>query len=630
MASAYAHMVLDYYIQRLRRNRERREKQLRRLKTRRDVEAFQEKVRRAVRASFGPLPKRTPLMPKVTGRIERPGFVIEKLVFNSRPGCLVTANLYLPRGVQERAPAVLVPCGHAEEGKGYSLYQELCQRLVSCGFVVLIYDPFDQGERHQYVMVKSDLVGGCTHAHNMEGKQLDLLGEFFGSWRAWDGIRALDYLQSRPEVDPHRIGVTGNSGGGTMTEWLFALDERLAFAAPGCFVSTYLANVENELPQDSEQYPPGILARGLEMVDFLALRAPKPLLLLGQRYDYFDLRGLEKAHHDLLRIYRLLDAAERLEIFVGPRGHGMHRENQEAVAKFFSKWAGVDYQEADVEPLDPKLLWATDSGEVVREGGIPIYEFIARQARRLSKLRRPKDRELLRSRLFRLLGIPEDRPLPHYRVLRPIKIGGSNYGRYAVETEEGIEAILFRRLKHPEQAYLLEADPRCLVAVPHVSSEKEIVEGAPVGERGFLVDPRGMGESLPGGGERELFDPYGLDYMFHGLGLMLSEDYLGRRVFDVLQVIDLLRSAGAAMVDLYGRGLGSLVALFAALLHPSVQRLTLKNCPSSFEEWCLSPIVSWPSSCFPRGILRVADIPEMVSSMGGRVQITDPWGPMMG
>jgi len=276
-------MVLDDYVDKVRRIHQERKARLSRITTCRQAEAYQQEVREVIAGAFSLRPPKTELNARVTGVVERSAYRIEKVTFESRPGCMVTANLYIPRGLEEPAPCVLGTCGHMQEGKAGDLYQGFSQRLAHAGFVVLIYDPINQGERDQYHGLSGrEAVGGCCQAHNMMGKQLELLGEFFGMWRAWDGIRALDYLLGRPEVDQTRVGLTGNSGGGTMTTWLWAIEDRFTMAAPGCFVTTFLHNLENELPADCEQCPPGVLGAGLEMADFLIAGAPRPLLLLGQ------------------------------------------------------------------------------------------------------------------------------------------------------------------------------------------------------------------------------------------------------------------------------------------------------------------------------------------------------------
>ena len=174
------------------------------------------------------------------------------------------------------------------------------------------------------------------------GKQLELVGDFFGMWRVWDGMRALDYFLARPEVDTTRVGLTGNSGGGTVSTWLWALDERITMAAPSCFVTTFLHNLENELPADSEQYPPGVIGSGLDMADFIIARAPSPALLIGKRYDFFNRRGLQQAFDDVSKFYDLIGApAANRDSFIGPQEHGFSRHNQEAMVGFFARHADL-------------------------------------------------------------------------------------------------------------------------------------------------------------------------------------------------------------------------------------------------------------------------------------------------
>ena len=213
------------------------------LKTRADAEAHVREVRKKIAACFGPFPERTPLNPRVTGTVERDAYTIEKVIFESRPGFLVTANLYVPKGKKPPLPGVVGSCGHSTGGKAEPAYQSFAQGLARMGYVVLIFDPIGQGERLQYGHVEKEHRPGVgVGEHLLAGNQQFLVGEFFGSWRAWDGIRALDYLLTRPEVDPKLVGITGNSGGGTMTTWLCGLDRRWAMAAPGCFVTTFRRN----------------------------------------------------------------------------------------------------------------------------------------------------------------------------------------------------------------------------------------------------------------------------------------------------------------------------------------------------------------------------------------------------
>src|SRR5262249_3722124 len=164
--------------------------------------------------------ERTPLNPRVTGIVERPGYRIEKLTFESRPRLYVTANLYLPAAAG-RHPAILGPLGHSANGKAWPSYQKLFSNLARKGYAGLAYDPVGQGERIEYAGSRagqSAIGGGGTGEHEYAGRRLILLGTNFGLFRVWDGIRGIDFLLTRAEVDPERIGCCGQSGGGTLTQ----------------------------------------------------------------------------------------------------------------------------------------------------------------------------------------------------------------------------------------------------------------------------------------------------------------------------------------------------------------------------------------------------------------------------
>jgi dienelactone hydrolase/pimeloyl-ACP methyl ester carboxylesterase len=634
-SNGYQHMVHDYYVAKVRAIHQQRSEKLRSIKTKRQAFLYQQEVQKAIDRAFSPRPRKTALNPRITGVVERPGYRIEKLTFESRPGCLVSANLYVPDHVKGKAPGVIGACGHSEEGKGAGLYQGFCQRLARSGFVALIYDPFNQGERDQYSRLSErESVRGCCAAHNMMGKQLELLGQFFGMWRVWDGIRALDYLLTRPEVDPSRIGVTGNSGGGTLTNWLWGVEDRFAMAAPGCFVTMFLNNLENELPQDCEQYPPGLVGAGFEMIDLMIARAPKPVILLGQKYDYFDRRGLQVAYEELRKFYAVIGAPEEnVRLFIGPQGHGYSVHNQEAMVDFFAHHTGQQAVKVpETEVLDEAQLYATPQGDVVAAGATPIYEMIAKEADRLITKRRPLDTESLKKRLPSLLNLPSKRSLPHYRVLRPTRAARDTIARYAVETEDNVRAIMRKRM-HTPHSHTLDVEETVHLYLPHVSAEDDMVNDpmAVSLKRSYplyVLDVRGLGESIPED-KANFFQPYGMDYMFHGFGILLDESYLGRRVHDVLSTMDLLVHEGAQEVHLYGRGQGSLLALCAGLLHDSTASVTLKNAPASYSSWAHAPLVAWPSANFLRGVLKVFDLSDCMKALGDKLTVIEQWGPDM-
>jgi dienelactone hydrolase len=628
--NSFQRQVQDRLLTRVRQIGAGRARRLAALRTPAQVHAYQQQVRAYIAGAFAPLPERTPLAVQTTGTLAGDGFRVEKLLFYSRPGCPVTGNLYLPAPLTGRVPGVLVPCGHSHNGKAHGLYQQVCMRLARNGLAALIYDPFNQGERDQYHgQADHDLVKYCTMAHNMMGKQLELVGEWFGTWRLWDAMRALDVLAARPEVDPERLGATGNSGGGTMTSWLWATEPRLKVAAPSCFTTTELVNLENELPADAEQYPPGLLGAGYERVDLLLAQAPKPLLLLGQQYDFFDQRGFWRVHGELAAIYDQLGARDRLGAHMDQQGHGFSPANQLAAVRWLRQWLDVTgpLREDAPEPFAEAAVQVTPTGQVLDlPGTIPIQAQIAAIAAAHRAQWRPLRPAALRRRLRALLTLPPRRGVPHYRVLRavPGQAEGSVIARYAIETEPGICAVLRRPVTVPEHGADLTCPAELALYLPHLATEPEAA-AEPLAADAWGLDVRGLGESLPDLLPGESFwDSYGKDYFHHGFHLMLGESCLGRRVHDVLRTLDLLTARGLTRCHLRGHGQGALLALFAGVLHPAVATLTLRHLPASCTSWVATPLETWPAAMHLRGLLREFDLPECLAACPGQVTLLDP------
>lgn len=630
-------MVQDYYISRLRAIE--REGNARRaaLRTKADAEAYVENARSRIAAAFGPMPEKAPLNARTTGIIDRDTYVIEKVIFESRPQFFITANLYLPKDRGGRCPAVLGTCGHSPLSKAVAAYQSFAQGLARQGYIVLIFDPMGQGERVQLVSadlapllspIPGNSLSVTEHLHC--GKPLLLLGESLAGWFAWDGIRALDFLLSRPEVDPRHVGVTGNSGGGTQTTWLCALDPRITMAAPSCFVTTLRRNLENENIGDAEQIPPKLLAHGLDLLDFFAAFAPKPLILLGQEKDFFDARGVEEAFARLQPLYRLLGAEENVKVFVGPDAHGYSQPNREAMYGWFNrltKRAGTR-NEPGIKLEAPVVLQCTARGQVAELGSENIATLMRRRANERDRTRPVLSGAELERAVAEVLKLPTRHGPPDYRLMRARsrRLPTGSVGCFGVETEPGILAVTYRLSDGSMFHRPPRSGPRAALYVSHRSAEDEL--GAePLVAHGlkaeadaafFACDVRGIGASQPASGGRDFLHPYGLDY-FHAMhGLMLDEPYVGRKTHDVLTVIDWLRSLGHDHVHLIARGFGSVPATFAALLSPSVRSVTLKHAPASFRAIVDADDYDWPVSLFPWGALERFDLPDCYRALAGK------------
>ncbi len=641
----FPRMVQEHFVRRVREIAERSDRRRAALKTREDAEDYVHEVRSKILECFGPWPEKTPLNPRVTGTVEREAYRIEKIVFESRPGFLVTANLYVPRGLPFPRPGVVGSCGHSRNGKAAEPYQSFAQGLARLGLVCLIFDPLGQGERLQYPDEKlQSRVGVGVSEHLLAGNQQFLVGEFLGSWRAWDGIRALDYLLTREEVDPRHVGVTGCSGGGTMTTWLCGVERRWTMAAPDCFVTSFRRNLENELPADTEQCPPKALALGLDHSDFLAAMAPRPVVILAEEKDYFDIRGAEEAFERLKRLYALLGAADQVALSVGPNYHGYSRHNREAMYRWFLRASGQDdrVSEPEIRIEKDETLWCAPRGQVADMGSRPVWAFTraASEALRGKRPAAPAGKEL-RVRLARRLRI-EDRPendVPEFRILR--ETGGRRYPRprfatYAVETEPGIHALVYRLSGERLYSRPPRGPERAVLYVAHHSSDAELREeplaaellAAEPGVPFFACDIRGIGESRPNTcGDNMFLHPYGNDYFYAIHSIMLDRPYVGRKTLDVLRVLDWLASLGHTRVHLAGRGWGALPAAFAAVLSDTVAQVTLKNALASYSEVAEAERYAWPLSALLPGALLDFDLPDCYLALEKKgLRLIDPWG----
>ncbi len=336
--------------------------------------ALQQSTKNKLLVMIGGLPaERTPLRQKILGNIQSKGFHIEKLVFESLPGFYVTALVYVPENGAGKHPAVLVACGHSPIGKIY--YQALCQRLVQRGYLVICWDPVGQAERSQFwdeAAAKSRYNLVCGE-HAVLGNIAYLAGTNLIRWQIWDGMRALDYLLTRPDVDPNRISITGTSGGGVQASYIGALDERIKVVVPSCFISSLPMRAYNRIfadpDSDPEQDLDGMISQGVDHAGLLLLIYPRPVMIASAVLDFFPIEGARKTFREIGEVYDRFHVGNRIEMVEGYHKHQFSLENQEAALNFLDRFNNMPMREGlpSVSEFDVKTLQCTPTGQVLLE-----------------------------------------------------------------------------------------------------------------------------------------------------------------------------------------------------------------------------------------------------------------------
>ena len=645
----FPRMMQEYMTRRVRAAHAADADRIMALKTREEALEYIAEVRKKLSGVFGPWPDRTELNVRVTGEQDRGTYRVRNVIFDSRPGFPVTANIYLPVDYEGPRPAVLCLCGHSSDAKIAKGYQAYPQTLARKGYVTLVFDPMGQGERYQY----PDEEGGShfgknypsVFEHNAADREISLTGDWIGNWFIWDGIRALDVLLDQPDVDLTRVGVTGVSGGGTTTAYAVACDPRITMSAPCCWVSSWCHDMMNEEPIDAEQCPPGILGAGLEQIDLLISRAPAPTMLVTEEQDFFDQRGSLEAFELLKHVYRLLDAEENIAYYVGPGIHGYHKEAREAMYGFFNRHAGVaaDSEEPELNVEEELTLRCTPTGQVNEIPDVRSVPDLTGERSRLLAAQRgsPSGAELL-GYVTDLLNLPERDGPPEYRILRPWSSRGyarSNANQFVLETEPefGAQAVVTKLEDERRAARPLPGDREAVLYIPHHSSDAELREDEFLRQLEtetpafFACDYRGIGESRPDTCRPDSFlGMYGSDYHYASYAKMLGESVVAWRVHDILCTLDWMASFGYDKVHLVAKMWGTIPGSLAALLDERIQRVTLIHPPNSYSEMAETPMQSWPLSAMFPGVLQRFDLPDVYRELEKKgLRLIDPSNAMM-
>jgi cephalosporin-C deacetylase-like acetyl esterase len=586
-----------------------------------DVAKRKAYVREHVLSALGGLPERTPLNARVVGAIEREDYRIEKVIFESQPRFYVTANLYLPKKGQPPYPGILFPEGHEAGAKTNETWQQILVSFAKKGFVALTWDPLGQGERVQFydADLRASKLGGSTTEHSMLGIQCLLAGDNLARYTIWDGMRALDYLLSRKEVDASRIGCTGNSGGGTHTAYLSALDDRIHVAAPSCYLTSWQQLLRTIGPQDAEQNMPPWLLDGLDHPDFIYSFAPKPYLMLSAIRDFFSISGARETFQEAKRVYALLGAAEKLEMMEADDGHGYSKPRRLAAYNWFSRWLkGVDdhQPELEIQLATEEELRCTPTGQLATSlGGETVFSLNQKRVEQLRgrRARLPEVRTYARtlSGFEPLQGTSPVRPYGAFT--RP----GYRAEKLVYESEPGILV--------PSLLFIPEGGSGPKPAVLYVNGAGKAAgmgDIEPLVRSGLVVlaiDARGFGETQVSS-ERDPSRYFG-DYASAMTALLIGRSLVGMRAQDVCRGVEVLAARPEVDRDKiygFGRGAGAVPTLYAAALDNRIRRVALEEMLVSYESVTSHRIHRQVFEQVVPGALKHYDLPDLVASLASR------------
>ncbi|MCX8036376.1 MAG: acetylxylan esterase [Candidatus Sumerlaeia bacterium] len=617
---------------------DRRKAEYEKIKTPAQQIEYQRQKQRLFIEQLGGFPERTPLNARVVGRAQRDGYRIEKIIFESWPRHYVTGVLFLPPGKGPHA-AVLVPCGHSANGKAQETYQRVSIFLAKAGLAAFCYDPIGQGERYQILDANGKPRFGPTTEHTLVGVGSILLGTNTARYRIYDGMRAIDYLISRPDIDPKRIGCTGNSGGGTLTSYLMALDERIYCAAPSCYLTNFRRLIDTIGPQDAEQNIFAQIALGLDHPDYVLMRAPRPTLMCVATRDYFDIGGAWDSFREGKRWFTRMGYPERIELVETDMPHGFSPLLRLGSVRWMRRWLlGRDdaITEPDFNIMTDDEMQCTPKGQVLLiEGARSVFDLNAEIADRLASERKElwakSGKEKMLEKVRETAGIRRASELVPAKVLSrtQVKRGNLAIQKLVLQSESGIvlPALLFVPEKPNGEACLyLHGDGK----------NEDAGEGGPIEQlarKGCLVlavDLRGIGETGIATTSRNPREPFGPDSKDYFLAYLVGKSYVGMRAEDILVCAQFLRSDGrATTLRVIAIGEAGPPALHAVALEPALfDSLELQRSIVSWDAVVRTPVTRNQLINTVHGALRYYDLSDLLAAVpAGRVTVKNPADP---
>ncbi len=647
--------------------------------TRAQAEVRQARMRERILTLIGALPQRTPLNAKFVGETQADGFRIRKVLFESQPNFFVTALLYIPDGAPAsgKRAAILMSPGHAASGKAGDA--PIAAIFARNGFVVLSYDPIGQGERLQYpdpAKPGTSLAVRPTGEHGEASLQPMLIGDTFARYEVWDAIRGVDFLASLPDVDQHRIGALGCSGGGTITALTGALDTRIAAIGTACYITSFGELLPSLGPQDAEQSTPRFISSGLGFPDWIELAAPRPYAVLSTYSDMFPFAGARTTVIEARRFYSLFDPASagkaedgavpsipptpaspalnsdttnavspqaRLQWITGPGGHGALMPIMGNIVSFFLRnlQPGADadhpFLPAGNGPRAAMTLIADlpkDAFQVTTTGQVAtshpdcttVYTLNKKRAARLVPAHRPliafdQLSAMIRSSVTGAEARPGASKFDAALLVCQIGTARFSNGLGGLHLQADL-AVPSTPGRHPAVLLLVSNSIHGSDSIAQASLAK-FKALATQGHIVLAITPRPSPEGTDDM-KAPLLGPF---YLLSLRADLVGRTLVGLRTDDVLRAVDYL--AGRSDVDparISGAASGhmGLVLLHAGVLDRRIRHIEVDHVLTSYRSLIDAPLPTGAPEDVVPGILLHYDIPDLVRGLGARLKETEP------
>lgn len=615
-----------------------------------EIEIRRIPLQKRLRYSLGlyPWPEKTQLKVQKTGELKRSGYKIEKLIYEAWPGLLVTAHLYLPGSLTQPTAGLVYACGHwMEAGKLAMPIQSFCATAATLGIVTLVFDPIGQGER-----LENWRGHGHLNALLVGKSQLGLM--------VWESIRALDYLLSRPEVDPKRVGMTGASGGGLNTFFTTAIEDRFVCAIPVAYPCTFSAAMKAERDLNWEDgtdicnQVPEVMSYA-EMSDIASLFLPKPYMILsGTRDQIFPITGVRQIASEIAHNYSLAGVSDRFRFVEYNEVHGYQLSLREAAYGWLKKWL---LGNGDDSPIPEPVIDLLPNPYPVAYNTppVPTPENVRGQSPTLVPTPGsllgfcfPPDQTLQNEEVISTMihaaaeGLPEVPPVPSIlndlsdwqaeltlriqdilgpfpeksplgtRLFNQVWENGMMAERITFQSEEGITIpglfIMPEEWKCPVPFVIYAGEWGKIQGIQSGMIEELVRAGYGV----LAIDVRGVGETAT------------TDFEAATNLLMMDRPLFGQRVLDVIRTIDFIweRCYIAPQIDkgrlvVAGEGVGGLWALYAAALDRRVAAVAAQNTLYSYTG-LLEHGASYPASIYLFDVLKKFDLVHVIASCAPR------------